>query len=62
MRFSIIAVDIPLPADFPFPLRGSYEECARRAAAFGYEAIERRERKEARAASTVADHDGGKDA
>ena len=40
MRFSIIAVDIPLPADFPFPLRGSYEECARRAAAFGYEAIE----------------------
>ena len=40
MRFSIIAVDIPLPTDFPFPLRGSYEDCARRAAEIGYDAIE----------------------
>ncbi len=40
MRFSIIAVDLPLPDKFPFPLRGTYEECARRAAGFGYEAIE----------------------
>lgn len=40
MRFSIIAVDIPLPADFPFPLHGNYEECAQRAADLGYEAIE----------------------
>lgn len=33
MRFSITAVDISMPADFPLPLHGSYEECARSATA-----------------------------
>lgn len=40
MKFSIIAVDIPLPADFPFPLRGDYESCARIASELGYNGIE----------------------
>ena len=40
MKYSIIAVDLPLSQDFQFPLRGSYEDCAKRAASYGYEAIE----------------------
>lgn len=40
MKFSIIAADGPLKSDFPFPLRGSYEECAKLASGLGYEGIE----------------------
>jgi sugar phosphate isomerase/epimerase len=40
MKFSILAADIPLPSDFPFPLRGSFDSCARLAAELGYSGIE----------------------
>lgn len=40
MKFSILAADIPLPSDFPFPLRGSFDSCARLAAELGYNGIE----------------------
>lgn len=40
MKFSILAADIPLSSDFPFPLRGSFDNCARLAAELGYNGIE----------------------
>jgi len=41
MKFSVCAVDRDLPAELPFPMRGwSYEECAARAAALGFDGIE----------------------
>ena len=40
MKFSILAADIPLSSDFPFPLRGSFDSCARLAAELGYNGIE----------------------
>jgi len=40
MRFSVCACDQDLHWRFPFPLRGSYEHCARLAAKIGYDAIE----------------------
>lgn len=40
MKFSILAADIPLSSDFPFPLRGSFDSCARLAAKLGYDGIE----------------------
>ena len=40
MRYSILAADIPLTSDFPFPLRGSFDGCARLAAELGYDGIE----------------------
>lgn len=40
MRYSVIAADVNLSSDFPYPIRGTYEDCARRAAEFGYDGIE----------------------
>ena len=41
MKFSVCAVDRPLPIDVPFPLRGdSYQQCAEIAASLGFDGIE----------------------
>ncbi|MBQ0025831.1 MAG: sugar phosphate isomerase/epimerase [Lachnospiraceae bacterium] len=41
MKFSVCAVDRPLPDTIPFPLRGkTYEECAKIAAELGFDGIE----------------------
>jgi len=40
MKYSICACDLELNPDFPFPLRGNYEECARMAHEIGFDGIE----------------------
>ncbi|BFK75806.1 5-keto-L-gluconate epimerase [Acidaminococcus intestini] len=41
MKFSVCAVDQPLPVHLPFPLRGtSYRQCAEIAASLGFDGIE----------------------
>lgn len=40
MKFSVIAYDLPFNDKLPFVLNGPYEDCARRASEFGFQAIE----------------------